>query len=56
MSQNATDREWQQLQDRIENLFGHLLKGDIQRIEYKPQFTVSLLEMPPRVMELKAPE
>ena len=47
MYDNATDQGWRQLEDRIENLVGYLLKIDKQRIEYKPQFTVPLLEMPP---------
>ncbi len=46
MYDNATDQGWQQLEDRIENLVGYLLKMDKQRIEYKPQFTAPLLEMP----------
>lgn len=47
MYQNvSSDQGWQQLQDRMENLFGHLLKSDTQKIEYKPQFAVPLLEMP----------
>ncbi len=56
MVQKAADQQWQQMQDHIENLFGHLLKGDIQRIEYKPQFTVSLLEMPSGNREQKPAE
>ncbi len=46
MYENATDQSWQRLENRIENLVGYLLKVDKQRIEYKPQFTAPLLEMP----------
>ena len=47
MFDKSTDQGWQQLEDRIENLVGYLLKIDKQRIEYKPQFTALRLEMPP---------
>ncbi len=46
MYENATDQSWQRLENRIENLVGYLLKVDKQRIEYQPQFTAPLLEMP----------
>jgi hypothetical protein len=45
MVQNETDQRWQELQERIDNVFGRLLRGDIRSIEYKPQFAVPLLEM-----------
>jgi hypothetical protein len=41
-----TDQKWQELQDRIENVFGHLLREDIWRIEYKPQVSMPPLEAP----------
>jgi hypothetical protein len=39
-----TDQKWQELQDRIDNAFGYLLRGDTKRIEYKPQASIPLLE------------
>ncbi|MBI4632586.1 MAG: hypothetical protein HY742_01655 [Deltaproteobacteria bacterium] len=55
MNQNTPEQGWQQLQDRIENLFGHLLKTDVQRIEYKPQIVVPLLEIPSAYREDRHP-
>jgi outer membrane PBP1 activator LpoA protein len=43
MMASEMDQKWQELQDRIENVFGPLLRGDIQKIEYKPQAPVHLL-------------
>jgi outer membrane PBP1 activator LpoA protein len=45
MIESEMDQKWQELQNRIENVFGPLLRGDIQRIEYKPQSVIPLLEM-----------
>ena len=44
MDQKMMDKNWQQLQDNITNFFGNYTQGDMQRIEYKPLFTVHLLE------------
>lgn len=44
MDQNTADKKWQQLQYNITNFFGNYIQGDKQRIEYKPLFTVHLLE------------
>jgi hypothetical protein len=38
-----TDQKWQELQDHIENVFGGLLRADMQMIECKPQVSI-----PPR--------
>ncbi len=46
MQQNLPEEGWQQLENRIEDLVGRLMKTDVQRIEYKPQFAVPLLEIP----------
>jgi hypothetical protein len=54
MIEGEMDQKWQEFQDRIENIFGPLLRGDIQRIEYKPQFAVPLLEMPSGYREIKS--
>ncbi len=54
MTSIERDQKWQELQDHIENVFGRLLKGDIQRIEYKPQYAVPLLEVPSRYRGNKA--
>ena len=56
MIASEMDQRWQELQGRIENVFGHLLTGDIQRIEYKPQSAVPLLEMTSAYREHKSPE
>jgi hypothetical protein len=55
MVESEMDQKWQEFQDRIENIFGPLLRGDIQRIEYKPQFAVPLLEMSSGHRENKSP-
>jgi len=46
MNQQTSDQGWQQLQAHIESFFGQARRNDVQRIEYKPLFTVHLLEMP----------
>ena len=46
MNQQTSDQGWRQLQARTEGFFGQALRNDVQRIEYKPQFIVQLLEMP----------
>ena len=56
MAKNKTDQGWQELQDRIQNVFGNLLRGDVQRIEYKPPSVIHLLEMSAGYRENKAPE
>jgi hypothetical protein len=56
MVESEMDQKWQELQDRIENAFGYLLRTDIQRIEYKQQFAVPLLEMSSAYREYKSPE
>jgi hypothetical protein len=38
MNQKASDQGWQQLQSHIEGFFSQALRGDTQRIEYKPRF------------------
>jgi hypothetical protein len=53
---NETDEKWPQLHDRIEKYVAQLLSLDIKRIEYKPQFSVSLLEMPSEQRERRATE
>jgi hypothetical protein len=47
MDQKASDPRWQQLQTHIEGFLGQVLRGDLQRIEYKPRFIGQLLETPP---------
>lgn len=56
MAMSETDRGWQELQDRIQNVFGNLLRGDVQSIEYKPPSVIHLLEMSAGYRENKAPE
>jgi hypothetical protein len=46
MNQQRSDQGWQHLQAHTEGFFRHTLRNDVQRIEYKPQFIVQLLEMP----------
>jgi len=46
MKQKASDQGWQQLQSHIEGFFSEALRGDTQRIEYKPRFIDHLVEMP----------
>lgn len=46
MNHQTSDQGWQQLQAHIEGFWGQALRNDVQRIEYKPLFTVQLLEMP----------
>lgn len=45
MKRKTTEREWEQLQAHIDGLLSRALKGDAERIEYRPKFTVQLLEM-----------
>jgi len=45
MIKNETNQRWQEFEDRIENVFGRLLRGDKQRIAYEPQAEIPLLEM-----------
>jgi hypothetical protein len=47
MDQKAADQGWQQLQTHIEGFLGQSLRGDAQRIAYKPRFIAQLLEPPP---------
>ncbi len=54
MITNDKGQGWQELHEPIENTFGHLLKDYIQRIEYKPQALVLLLEMPSEYREPKS--
>jgi hypothetical protein len=56
MVKNERAQGWQELQDRIESVFGPLLRGDIQRIEYKPLAAAPLLEMSPGYRGHKSPE
>lgn len=56
MIERETDQNWHELQERIGNVFGSIFRGEIQRIEYKPQFAVPLLEMSSRHWEHKSPE
>ena len=46
MNQQTSDQRWQHLQAHTEGFFRQTLRNDVQRIEYKPQFIVHLLEMP----------
>jgi len=46
MNQQKSDQGWQQLQAHIEGFFCQALRSDAERIEYKPRYTVHLLEMP----------
>jgi hypothetical protein len=46
MNQQTSDQGWQQLQAHIEGFFGQALRGDMQRIEYKPLFIAKLPEIP----------
>lgn len=38
MEQKTPDLSWQQLQTHIEGFLGQALRGDQQRVEYKPRF------------------
>ncbi|KUG22352.1 hypothetical protein ASZ90_007891 [hydrocarbon metagenome] len=55
MNQNIKDREWQQLQHRINKFVGHFLKEDIPAIEYKMRIA-GLLQVPPKYSEENAEE
>jgi hypothetical protein len=46
MDQKTSDQGWQQLQAHIDGFFGQAIRGDVQKIEYKPRFIVRLLDMP----------
>lgn len=46
MDQDTADQSWQQLQAHIQGFLGQFLSGDTKSIEYKPQFTAPMLEMP----------
>jgi hypothetical protein len=46
MDQKIPDHRWQQLQTHIEGFLGQALRGDLQRIEYKPRFIGQLRETP----------
>lgn len=46
VNRKSSDREWEKLQAHIEGFLGRALRSDVQRIEYRPQFTAQLLEMP----------
>ncbi|MEW6333654.1 MAG: hypothetical protein AB1558_05250 [Thermodesulfobacteriota bacterium] len=46
MNRKPSDRDWEKLQAHIEGFLGRAISGDVERIEYRPQFTVKLLEMP----------
>jgi hypothetical protein len=50
------EKKWHELQDRNENIFGRLLRGEIQRIEYKPQYAVPLLMLSSVCREHEFPE
>ena len=56
MAKNETEQGWQELQDRIQNVFGNFLRGDVQRIEYKPPSVIHLLEMSAGYRENKSRE
>jgi hypothetical protein len=56
MSQQSSEHGWEQLQEHIAGFLGQALRSDIQKIEYKPQFTAPLLEMPPECYRSKAEE
>jgi hypothetical protein len=44
MDQNTVDQGWLQLQAHVQGFLGQFLQGDAKSIEYKPQFSVPLLE------------
>ncbi len=47
MNNTGTDRAWQQIQAKVEELLRQSLSGNhFYRIEYKPADAVHLLEMP----------
>jgi hypothetical protein len=47
MNNTGTDRAWQQIQARVEELLRQSIAGNpFYRIEYKPSDVVHLLEMP----------
>jgi hypothetical protein len=50
MNQNTNDQEWQQLQSRIDKLFGQFLKDNLPAIEYKTSIA-GLLQLPPMYNE-----
>ncbi|HOD98491.1 MAG TPA: hypothetical protein PLU95_05990 [Syntrophales bacterium] len=47
MKQQSSDQGWEQLQEHIAGFLSQALRSDIQKIEYKPQFTPPLMEVPP---------
>jgi hypothetical protein len=46
MNQEMRDQEWQQLQFRIDQMFGKFLKDKSPAIEYKPGNIALLLPLP----------
>ena len=56
MNQKASDQGWQQLQSHIEGFFSQTLRGDGQRIEYKPRFIVNLRESPSERQQIELRE
>lgn len=55
MNQNTSDPEWQQLQSRIDKLFGQFLKDNLPAIEYKTSIA-GLLQLPPMYNEQNSEE
>jgi len=45
MDKQNSDQEWQQLQAHLEGFLGRAIRNDLQKIEYKPLFSVPLLEI-----------
>ncbi len=46
MNQENIEKGWQNLESRIDNLFGKYLRNDIPAIEHKPTH-LALLQLPP---------
>jgi hypothetical protein len=55
MNQNTKDKEWQQLQSRINNFVGYFLKNDFPAIEHKTRIA-GLLQSPLEYNEQKVEE
>ena len=45
MNRYVAQQEFQELEARIRNRFGHFFQDDVRQIEYKPLATIHLLEM-----------
>lgn len=47
MNEDKTDQGWQHIQAKVDQIVGKFLRNDQQKLEYKPDREIYLLEMPP---------